>query len=294
MLRRDFLALIGGTAAYSLTRRLSALAQPAADAPYAVFVPDFLAPYIPAERTTALSAVIPVLFETYAKWLPRLDVPPQVIVLNTIQKTLMVHGHEVITPDLLGDEALTLYEAQYLLVTKRFGSVATPHRGKDLDLFGQYVYLKQHPQAGYNTPHHLLLEEMLHAQQDATVMRWIIESESHDPVTCMHSQLKGISELGAHVLTDEMAGGADYVFVMADGTHCETAADALTRLSETLGADETELLGAITHDVDTYAALDAAAIAQHNQHIWEMVTTWRYTRDAEGKATGIAPAFQPY
>ncbi len=293
MHRRDFLTFIGAGAAFTLLNPLKSGLATADDA-YAVFVPDFLTPYIAEERAAYLSAVIPVLFETYADLLPLLDEPPQYIVLNTLQDTLLAHGHETIAPDGLGREALTLYEAQYLLVTERFGSVATPHRGEDLDLFGQYVYLKQHPQAGYNTPHHLLLEEMLHAQQDATVMRWIIESEAHDPVKCMHSQLKGISELGVHVFTDDLAGGPDYVFVMADGTHCETATDALTQLAEAIGADEDETLRAITYDVDAYIELDTAAVNQHDQHIWEMVTTWRHSRDADGHATGIAPAFQPY
>ncbi|MEL7233154.1 MAG: hypothetical protein AAGK74_01580, partial [Chloroflexota bacterium] len=191
-------------------------------AAYEIVMPDFMAGIISNRYVSYLNETIPAVFDEHRQLFPMMDAPPQYIVLNTENETLVHHGSEMIAPDLLGDEAMSLFDVQYLLATTRFSSVATPHRQADLDNFGKFVYLKQHPLSGYNTPPYLLLEEMLHAQQDMTVMRWIIEQEAHNPTDCLHAQLKGISELGAHIITDEMTAGPDYVFVLDDGTHCET------------------------------------------------------------------------
>jgi hypothetical protein len=297
MHRRDFLRILGAAALAGAgrmsTRTAAAGHEPPSQrrAAYEVLVPPFMTPLISAYDIAYLNDVIPGLFVAYRDLFPMLDEPPQYIVLNTLAETLIAHGNAVIAAEQLGGEALTLSEAQYLLVTMRFGSVATPHRGTNLDLFGRYVYLKQHPRTGYRTPQPLLLEEIIHAQQDRTVMRHIIQQEALDPAMCMHGQLKGISELGAHYYTDELRGEPDYVFVLDDGTHLEDAAAALQRIAGRIGAQPETLLRAITYDAAAYAELDAGAVAQHGKHIWQMLTTWRYARDATGSATDIAPAF---
>lgn len=293
MHRRTFLALLAKTVLAGGSGALLSAGRKPPDA-YAVHLPDFLRDYISNAHLAYLNETIPALFAEYRDLFPMLDAPPQYIVLNTLQETLIAHGNKVIAPEMLGEEALTLFDAQYLLVTTRFGSVATPHRGQDLDRFGTHIYLKQHPRTGYRTPENLLLEEIIHAQQDKTIMRGIIEREGHDPQTCLHAELKGISELGAHYYTDEMRGEADYVFVLDDGTHTESAADAIHRLAGRLGATDEQFLRAITYDATAYAELDAAAVAAHGQHIWQMVTTWRYARNADGEPTDIAPAFMPF
>lgn len=293
MRRRTFLALLAKTALVGVGGALIAAGRKPPP-PYAVHLPDFMRDYISDDHIAYLNDTIPALFDEYRDLFPVLDAPPQYIVLNTLPDTLITHGSTVIAPDLLGDEALTLMDAQYLLVTMRFGSVATPHRGQDLDLFGRFIYLKQHPRTGYRTPESLLLEEIIHAQQDQTIMRAIIEREAHDPVTCLHAELKGISELGAHYYTDELRGELDYVFVLDDGTHTESAADAIHRLAARLNADDDTFLRAITYDADAYATLDAVAVADYDRHIWQMVTTWRHARSADGTATDIAPAFLPF
>ncbi len=293
--RRDFIRVLG-TGAVTLPFAL-ALAQPRQsddDSPYQVMVPPFMTSLISDEALAYLNAIIPVLFDTYKDLLPALDAPPPYVMLNTMNETLVNHGGVYIAQELLGGEALTLIDAQYLLATTRFGSVATPHRGKDVAMYGKVVYLKQHPQTGYYTPEHLLLEEMLHVQQDVTVMRGIIQREELDPVGCLHAQLKGISELGAHYYIEALAGEADYVFVLDDGTHCTDAADAVQQLTSRLGTDRDTLLRALLYDVNAYTELDQVAQEQDSKHIWQMITTWRHARDAEGNATAIAPAFQPF
>lgn len=261
---------------------------------YEVILPRFMDAIISERDINYLNEIIPTLFETYRNWLPALDAPPLYIVVNTMTEALVNYGGTHIAEDLLTDEALTLFDVQFLLVTTRFGSVATPHRGENMDIHGKYVYLKQHPQAGYNTPPHLLLEEMLHAQQDITIMRNIIEREQLDPTTCLHGQLKGISELGAHYYTDALANDVDYVFVLDDGTHCDSAEHGVRQLAKRLDTEEMTFLRAITYDLSLYNQLDKVAVSQHGKHIWEMVTTWRHARDAEGNAVDIAPAFQPF
>jgi len=261
---------------------------------YEVVLPDFMADIINNDNVDYLNETIPTVFADHRDLFPMMDMPPQYIVVNTLNETLINHGSVQIAADLLNDETMTLFEVQYLLATLRFSSVATPHRGENLDNFGKYVYLKQHPQNGYQTPEHLLLEEMIHAQQDMTVMRYIIETEEHNPTQCLHAQLKGISELGAHYFTDVMIDEPDYVFVMDDGIHCENAASAITLLAERIAVTEDTLIKALTHDVNAYTQLDAIALNAFKKHIWEMVTTWRYARDAEGNATDIAPAFMTF
>ena len=206
--RREFIALgalltLGGPAvAHAGRKPPSEHDLPA----YSVLVPDFLRDRVSIAATDYLNRTIPAVFDEYRHLFPALRRPPQFIVLDTLNEVLVHHGDRLILPDALGDEALTLFEAQHLLVTLRFGSVATPHRGDDPARFGQFIYLKQHPRTGYRTPPHLLLEEMLHAQQDATVMRAIIQQDDLDARSCLHGHLKGISELGAHVYIEEIAG----------------------------------------------------------------------------------------
>ena len=40
--------------------------------------------------------------------------------------------------------------------------------------------------------------------------------------------------------------------------------------------------------------LDAVAVENYDRHIWGMITTWRHSRDENGDATGIAPAYIAY
>ncbi|MEO0562540.1 MAG: hypothetical protein AAF125_10520 [Chloroflexota bacterium] len=261
-----------------------------------MLVPAFMADHITPEQVTYLNALIPTLHTTYRELLfPILDTLPAFVVVNTYNDTLIAHGAELITPEVLGtDEALTLFEAQYLLATTRFGSVATPHRGLTPDTFGQLVYLKQHPVTGYRTPDHLLLEELLHVQQDITIMRHIITQDDLPPQDCMHAHLKGISELAAHYITDELSGEADYLFLLDDGTMCESAAHAVKALAERLDTSDDDIVRALLYDVAAYSRLDALALRRYDRHPWEMVTTWRHVRDETGAATGIAPAFIHY
>jgi hypothetical protein len=264
-------------------------------ASFSVIVPDFMVDRITQNHIDYLNETIPSLHASYRETLlPMLDKLPQVIVVNTLTETLIHHGNTLLAEDLLGDEALTLFEAQHLLITTRFGSVATPHRGDDPTQFGKLIYLKQHRDTGYRTPDYLLLEELIHIQQDITIMQYIIEQDDLDPKGCLHGPLKGISELAAHYYTDDMAGEADYVFMLDDGTHCETAADAVRLLSDRLNANDEDLVRALLYDVETYAQLDGVANANYDTHIWEMVTTWRHARDENGDAVEIAPAFIAY
>lgn len=266
---------------------------PSDDPPFAVLLPPFMDGLIDDPALAYLNTTIPSVFDEHRDLFPMLSRPPQYIVVNTLNETLVQHGGTPVLPELLGEETLTLFEVQYLLVTMRFSSVATPHRGANVDHFGEVVYLKQHPQKGYFTPDYLLLEEMIHSQQDKTVMRHIIESEGHDPAGCLHAQLKGISELGAHFYTDPLAGDVDYVFVMDDGSHAQSAPDALQQIADRVNTDPETVLRALCYDVEAYIALDTVAMSNEEKHLWQMVTTWRYARDAEGNPTDLAPAFMP-
>ena len=294
--RREFIAL-GALLAFGGTRIARAGRKPPsqhAPADYAVLVPDFLQARVSTTAVAYLNRTIPAVFDEHRHLFPALSRPPQFIVLDTLTDVLAQHGNRTIAPERLGPEALTLFEAQHLLITTRFGSVSTPHRGDNLDLFGQFIYLKQHPRTGYRTPAPLLLEEMLHAQQDATVMRAIIQRDALDARSCLHGPLKGISELGAHAYIETMANKGDYVFVLDDGTHCESAAHGVALLAARLNAEPDALIPALLYDTDAYLALDAAAVTQHDKHLWQMVTTWRHARDENGQPTGIAPAFIPF
>jgi len=263
--------------------------------PWQVIVPSFMQGRIPDDHITYLNETIPALYAGNSEVLfPLLERIPAAVVVDTTTEMLISHGATTLAPEVTGDEALTLTEAQYLLTTTRFGSVATPHRGDDPANFGRLLYIKQHPVTGYRTPPHLLLEELIHVQQDITVMRHIIYSDQLDAKACLHAQLKGISELGAHYITDSLVDEPDYIFVLDDATHCDTAAHAIDLLAERLSTDPVTLARALLYDVPTYHALDAVAMSLYEKHIWEMVTTWRHARDAEGDAIGIAPAFQPY
>jgi len=296
--RREFLAATGALLALgSLPSGARAGRKPPsqqAAAPYAVIVPGFLAETVSSTAVDYLNTTIPAVFEEHRHLFPALDAPPPFIVLNTLSDTLVHHGNKAVAPGHLGDETLTLFEVQHLLTTTRFGSVATPHRGASLDMFGRFIYLKQHPRTGYRTPPPLLLEEMLHAQQDATVMQAIIRRDGLDATDCLHAQLKGISELGAHYYTDALAFKSDYVFVLDDGTHCADADEGVARLAARVGATPEELLRALMHDTETLLALDAVALAEQGKPLWAMVTTWRPMRDANGDATGVMPAFMPF
>lgn len=292
--RRQFIALgTGATAAFALGNGRAGRIPPE-DRPFRVIVPDFMHAHLEPRHLDYLNTTIPALYHDHADLFPVLGVLPAVVVLNTLKETLIYYGGTLLAPEVLGDEALTLVEAQHLLRTTRFGSVATPHRGDDPAKFGKLMYIKQHPEMGYMTPEDLLLEELLHVQQDITIMRHIIMAEDLPPKDCLHAHLKGISELGAHVITDEMRGGADYLFLLDDGTMCETAVEALGLLAGRLNTDSDRLARALLYDVEAYVALDAVAVANHERHIWEMVTTWRHSRDENGDATGIAPAFVAY
>jgi hypothetical protein len=285
--RRRFLSLLLAGAAGGL-----AGAIPAPTVPAAVRVPAFMRAYISPDRVAYLNAIIPALYDTFRDPLfPHLHTLPTFVVINTLTEALIQHGHVRLAADILGDEALTLLEAQHLLTTTRFGSVATPHRGIDPDRFGTVVYLKQHPKRGYRTPEHLLLEELIHVQQDITLMRHIIHQDELPAPDCLHGPLKGISELGAHNIIEDISGKQDYVFVLDDGTHCESAAHAIAQLSERLGTDEATIARALLYDVAAYRRLDALAMAQYERHPWQMVTTWRHARDDNGAVIGIAPAF---
>lgn len=292
--RREFIALaalltLGGPAVARAGRK-----PPSERVAYSVLVPDFLQRRISSASIDYLNRTIPAVFAEYRHLFPALQRPPQFIVLDTLNEVLVQHGDRLIMPAALGDEALTLFEAQHLLVTLRFGSVATPHRGDSPEQFGQFVYLKQHPRTGYRTPPHLLLEEMLHAQQDATVMRAIIQQDGLDARSCLHSHLKGISELGAHIHIEEIAKKDDYVFVLDDMRHCDSAIHAVSLLSERLNTTPGQLTAALLYNTDAYLALDAVAVTTHDQRLWQMVTTWRHIRGPDGHSTGIAPAFIPF
>ncbi|MEM6283408.1 MAG: hypothetical protein AAF787_14545 [Chloroflexota bacterium] len=294
MNRRQFLGIMAAAGLNVGVAHAGRRRPEAEETPYEIVMPEFMTGIISERNITYLNETIPAVFKAHRQLFPMMDSPPQYIVLNTENEALVHHGGTLVAPDLLSNEAMTLFDVQYLMATTRFSSVATPHRGDNLDNFGQFVYLKQHPQKGYRPPEHLLLEEMLHAQQDMTVMRWIIEQEAHNPTSCLHAQLKGISELGAHVVTDVMTAREDYVFVLDDGTHCETAANAVGILAERLQTSIDTLSNALMHNVDAYATLDAGSMTREKKHIWEMVTTWRYSRDAGGNPIDLAPAFVPF
>jgi len=293
--RRQFITLgTGAVAAFTLGNARAGRLPPE-DRPFRVIVPEFMRAFLESHHLDYLNTTIPSLYHDHqADIFPALRALPAVVVLNTFNDTLIHHGDTVLAPEVLRDEALTLMEAQHLLRTTRFGSVATPHRGDDPANFGKLMYLKQHPDDGYFTPEDLLLEELIHVQQDITIMRYIIAQDDLPPKDCLHAHLKGISELGAHLITDELRGEPDYLFLLDDGTMCETAAQALTTLADRLNTEAPTLKRALLYDVDAYAALDAVAMATHDKHIWGMVTTWRHSRDENGDATGIAPAFIAY
>ena len=84
-------------------------------------------------------------------------------------------------------------------------------------------------------------------------MQHIIAQDELPPKACLHAHLKGISELGAHIIIDQLRGEADYVFLLDDGTLCETADHALGLLAERLQTDTTTLHRALLYDVNTYA-----------------------------------------
>jgi hypothetical protein len=282
-------------AAFTGAWLLRGIAAEAQHETWSVIVPPFMRGRISEAQITYLNETIPALYAGNRKvLLPLLEMLPAAIVLDTTTEMLIAHGDVTLAPEIMGEEALTLTEAQYLLTTTRFGSVATPHRGEDPVNFGRLLYIKQHPVTGYRTPPHLLLEELIHIQQDITVMRHIIYQDQLDAEDCLHGQLKGISELGAHYITDPLVGEPDYIFVLDDATHCDSAAHAVEMLAERLGTTPVTLAQALLYDVPAYHMLDAVATAQYERHIWEMVTTWRHARDAEGEVIGIAPAFQPY
>jgi hypothetical protein len=259
-----------------------------------LIVPDFVAPLLTERDRAYLITTLQTLHTVYRDLFPYLPEIPAFVVLNTLPDVLLENQNVLIAPELLGREARTLADVQSLLVQTRFGSVATPHRGTDLDGFGQLIYLKQHPDYGYRPPDYLLLEELLHAQQDVTLMRHIITQDELDPTSCLHSQLKGISELGAHIIVDALRGEPDYVFLLDDGQPYETTEAAVDVLTRRFDVDVPTFTGALLYDVDTYIQLNAAAVQGYGKRLWEMVTTWRYSRDADGEATGIAPAFIPY
>lgn len=298
--RRDFLTRITqlalGGALLQHAQPIFAGSKPPTqnERPFGVVVPDFMQSLIRESDIAYLNETIPRIFEEHTDWFPALDYLPQFVVLNTLTDTLIQYGDTVLIPEVMGDEAFTLNEAQYLLTTLRFGSVATPHRSANVDNFGKAIYLKQHPRTGYRTPEHLILEELIHIQQDITLMTAIITRENHDPSLCLHAQLKGISELGAHYYIDELIGRDDYIFVMDDGTHADSAADALARMGAKVNADAEHVLQAITYDTELYLQLDEEAMTRHQQHLWQMVTTWRYARNAAGEAVDIAPAYLSY
>ena len=295
MNRRQFLQTAGHL---SLASGLSAFSPDTGREPpsqlFRVHVPPFLAGVISENAITYLNTRIPYLLGEYRDWFPLLDTPPQFIVVNTMPQILQQYGNEFVGIDFTGTEVLTLSEIQYLLVTLRFGSAATPHRGTDLKNFGKVVYLKQHPQWGYHPPDYFLLEEMIHIQQDKSIMRTIIGRESLDPVSCLHRQLKGISELGAHYLVDSLLQEFDYVFVTDDQIHCESAEHAMHILADRLNTTAPDLADALIQNASLYESFDEIAMTQYQKHIWEMITTWRYARDANGDPTNIAPAFLPF
>lgn len=293
--RRQFLALSTSAAAALALGNAHAGRLPPEDRPFRVIVPPFMDALLEPHHLDYLNTTLPAIYHDHqAALFPALKALPAVVVINTFNETLVHHGANLLAPEVLGAEALTLLEAQHLLRTTRFGSVATPHRGDDPANFGKLMYLKQHPETGYRTPPDLLLEELLHVQQDITVMRYIIAQNGLPAKDCLHAHLKGISELGAHIITDALRGEPDYLFLLDDGTLCETAVDALGRLAARLQTDTQTLQRALLYDVDAYAALDTVAITEHGRHIWAMVTTWRHSRDENGDATGIAPAFIAY
>lgn len=258
---------------------------------FAIIAPPFMDTILRDSDRNYLNTTIPQVFAEYSDLFPILTRLPQFVVINTLSDAVIAHGDTLLAPTVLGDEALTLSEAQYLMVTLRFGSISTPHRGDDTTNFGKVIYLKQHPRYGYRTPPHLILEELIHIQQDITVMQAIIAQDQLDPQSCLHAQLKGISELGAHYYIDPIKGEPDYIFVMDDGQHADSAPDALARIGARVDAPADDVLQAITYDVDRYLALDAVAFDRENKHLWEMVTTWRHVRDASGAAVDIAPAY---
>ena len=261
--------------------------------PYQVMVPDFMMGILPLNALEHLNQTIPSIFQTYAEWFPLLSLPSLFCVVNTFTETIQIHGNILIAQDILGTEALTLLEVQDLLLRKRFGSVSTPHRGADTTNFGKLIYLKQHPNNGYFTPDLLLLEEMLHAQQDISIMKAIINQDKLDPINCIHAELKGISELGAHYLLDVDLAEADYVFVDEVG-QSHTADSMMKRIATHVQTDVATLSRALLYDTESYLDLDAVAIERKGLHLWQMVTTWRHQRDAEGKSIGLGPAFIPY
>lgn len=261
--------------------------------PYSVMVPDFMEALLPPNALDYLNRTIPDIFQTHADWLPLMPLPSLFCVVNTFTETILAHGDNLIAEDVLGDEALTLLEVQDLLLRKRFGSVSTPHRGANTANFGKLIYLKQHPNNGYFTPELLLLEEMLHAQQDISIMQAIIARDGLDPTECIHAELKGISELGAHYLLDQGIEEPDYVFVDEKG-QSHTATSIMMRIASHAETDVTTLSRALLYDVERHLALDAVTRERSGLHLWQMVTTWRHQRDAQGKSIGLGPAFIPY
>ncbi|MFZ4815029.1 MAG: hypothetical protein ACOYL5_10885 [Phototrophicaceae bacterium] len=288
MNRRGFLQHIGALALGGMWGQF----MPPLD--YAVYLPPFVTPLITPADVDYLNTTIVDAFSAHAGSFPQLPFVPQFIVVNTLPEVLAANGSALIARKLIRAETLTLAQVQTLLVTTRFGSVSTPHRGAALKHFGRFIYIKQHPQRGYRPPAFLLLEEMLHCQQDRTIMRTIITREGLNPVTCLHSELKGISELGAHILIEPLRGEPDYVFVLDDGTHAASAADAVNRLAARFGVTDDDMTQALLYDERTYSALDAIAVGEYGKPLWQMVTTWRFARDAAGNPTDLAPAFQPF
>lgn len=261
--------------------------------PYQVMVPDFMVDILTSNALEHLNQTIPSVFQQYAEWFPLLPVPSLFCVVNTFSETIQAHGEVLIAEEVLGKEALTLLDVQDLLLRKRFGSVSTPHRGADPANFGQLIYLKQHPNNGYFTPGLLLLEEMLHAQQDISIMKAIIKQDNLDPTNCIHAELKGISELGVHYLLDVDLAEPDYVFVDEQG-QSHTAPSIMKQIANRVHTDVPTLSRALLYDTEGYLNLDALALKEAGLHLWQMVTTWRHQRDAEGKSIGLGPAFIPY
>lgn len=295
--RRQFLrqlgmwgvALAGVPAAPRMGRKPPPTPTPTPQAQ--IIIPDFAQPFVSAADIDYLQRTYSRLLTDYAPLFPVLQGLPPLVVINTLPATLQAHANVVLVPEHVGDEALTLAQAQQLLVSTRFGSVATPHRGADTARFGAVIYVKQHPRTGYRTPDYLLLEELLHVQQDITVMRALIERDNLPPADSLHAQLKGISELGAHYYVDTLRGEPDYVFMLADGQLIEDAVLCVQRLAAEVNTSEQDLINALMYDTAAHLAIDEALRAADTPPLWQRVSTWRYARDAENNPVGLAPAF---
>ena len=151
--RRQFITLGTGAAAALALGNADAGRLPPGQQPFQLITPDFMADFLEPRHIEYFNTTIPALYNDHREDIfVVLETLPAVVIINTFNDTLIHYGDTQIAPEILGDETLTLMEAQHLLRTTRFGSVATPHRGDNPENFGKLLYIKQHPETGYITP----------------------------------------------------------------------------------------------------------------------------------------------